>query len=98
MDLAKGRQTLLPVNYHPGRSGCNVDFDDAATIAAFAADLDIVGERYDDRIGEDSLRLLQIVADLTDMAGDLRTLKPAQSTFSIAGNPLDDRKFLQVRR
>jgi hypothetical protein len=32
------------------------------------------------------------------MAGDLRTLKPAQSTFRIARNPLDDRKFLQVRR
>jgi hypothetical protein len=71
---------------------------DPRLFGAFVEHLDAVGKGHDDRVWQNCFRLFQIIPDLTNMAGDLWTLKTAQCTNIIARNPLDDGKLLEIRR
>ena len=55
-------------------------------------------KRDHNRIGQDRIRLFEIVLDLSDMGGDLRPLKSAEAALSVASDPVNRGELTKLGR
>ena len=60
-------------------------------------DLYVIDERENDRIWQNRVLALQVIADFIDMGGDLRPLEAAQNAGIISSGPFNARHLKNLR-